>query len=73
MFLDHRKKVKAPITEKAYPSFLAKFQKLNEKDWPPCKVVDLLVEKGWRWFKPEWLEGKPGSIPESEKWSPSDG
>jgi hypothetical protein len=59
LFLSHRKAVKAPIVETAYPSFVAKFKKLDAKGWPPGKVVDLLVEKGWRWFNPDWQKDRP--------------
>lgn len=59
MFLAHRREVKAAITEGAYPSFVAKFFKLKAKGWSPSVVVDTLVERGWRWFKPEWLKDEP--------------
>lgn len=55
VFLAHRKAVKAPVTEKAYPTFIEKFFRLKSKGWPPKEVVDVMIEKGWRWFKPEWL------------------
>lgn len=63
LFLDHRKKVKAPVSEKAYPSFVEKFHKLKDAGWPPDKVVDTIVEKGWRWFKPEWMKDQPNNLP----------
>jgi hypothetical protein len=71
LFLDHRKKVKAPVSEKAFPSFMGKFEKLKEQGWVPGRVVDLMVEKGWRWFNPTWLE-KDGIRPEGHKPTPLD-
>lgn len=62
-FLDHRKAVKAPITPKSYPSFLKKFEKLRADGWSPSVVVDVMVEKGWRWFKPEWMKDGDGQKP----------
>lgn len=55
-FIAHRKAVKAPIEKGSYPSFLKKFLKLNDEGWTPDRVIDLMVEKGWRWFKPEWIK-----------------
>jgi len=58
-FLAHRKAVKAPVIPKSFPAFLGKFAKLRDRGWDPAQVVDLLVEKGWRWFKPEWVREDP--------------
>lgn len=60
-FLNHRKAVKAPIQSDSYESFYKKFDKLRAINWEPEKVVDIMVEKGWRWFKPEWLMKGKGS------------
>jgi hypothetical protein len=71
LFLDHRKKVKAPVSEKAFPSFVGKFEKLKDAGWPPDKVVDVMTEKGWRWFKAEWVQetppGKANKPPERDE------
>ena len=56
VFLSHRKAVKAPLGEKSYPLFIEKFFKLKNKGWNPQQVIDIMVEKGWRWFKPEWVK-----------------
>jgi len=63
LFLDHRKKVKAPVSEKAYPSFIEKFGKLKEAGWSPARVVDIMTEKGWRWFKGEWVKDEAQYLP----------
>jgi hypothetical protein len=63
LFLDHRKLVKAPVSKKAFEDFISKFQKLKDAGWPPGKVVDTMIEKGWRWFKPEWMKDEPNSQP----------
>jgi hypothetical protein len=59
VFLSHRKAVKAPITKESYPEFMKKFERLKEKGWLPKQVVDVMIEKGWRWFKPEWVKDEP--------------
>ena len=67
LFLDHREN---KVSKKSYPLFLTKFYNLKEKGWPPERVVDIIVEKGWKWFNPEWatnagyrLEGKTAGSP----------
>lgn len=54
-FLAHRKAIKAPVSEESYPGFLSRFDRLRGDGWLPDKVIDIMVEKGWRWFKPEWM------------------
>lgn len=54
LFLDHRKKIRAPVTEKAYQRMVQKFEKLMAQGWPPEKAVDVMIEKGWRWLDPTW-------------------
>jgi len=58
-FLAHRRSVRAAITPTAYPSFIAKFSKLRDAGFEPSFVVETMLEKGWRWFKPEWVDRKP--------------
>lgn len=59
VFLSHRKEVRAKVTPKAFQSFVKKFAKLRDQGFIPEVVVDKMVEKGWRWFKPEWLKDEP--------------
>jgi hypothetical protein len=62
-FLNHRVAVKAPIKNDSYESFYKKFEKLKTEGWEPEIVIDTMIEKGWRWFKPEWVKdyGQQGS------------
>ena len=55
-FLAHRKAIKAPVPEASFQGFVSRFQKLRDQGWDPRRVVDTMLEKGWRWFRPEWLE-----------------
>ena len=55
-FINHRKAVKAPIQKDSWDSFIKKFVKLKEQGWEPETVIDTMIEKGWRWFKPEWMK-----------------
>jgi len=56
MFLSHRRAVKAPIRKESYSLIVKKFENLKNKGWPPDKVIGIIIERGWRWFKPEWIE-----------------
>jgi hypothetical protein len=56
LFLAHRKSVKAPVAKEAYPTFIEKFLKLKEKGFEPHFVITTMVERSWRWFKPEWVD-----------------
>lgn len=58
-FLSHRKNVKAPISQDSYHSFIKKFENLKNQGWEPDLVIDTMIEKGWRWFKPEWMKSGP--------------
>lgn len=56
IFVSHRKAIKSPVTNEMRESFIKKFEKLKEQGWTPDVVIGTMIEKGWRWFKPEWLE-----------------
>ena len=77
-FLNHRKAVKAPIQKDSWESFFRKFQKLREEGWESEQVVDILVEKGWRWFNPDWIKEGPDGKQKNDKrersilWSSDD-
>ena len=64
-FLNHRKNVKAPISNDSWESFFKKFNNLKEQGYNPEFVLDTMIEKGWRWFKPEWV--KKNGITEDDK------
>lgn len=54
LFLSHRKALKVPITKEAYPTFIEKFLRLKTKGYEPHYVIGKMVERAWRWYKPEW-------------------
>ena len=56
VFLSNRKSVKAPVTKESYPLFIEKFFRLKAKGYMPEFVIGTMVERGWRWFKPEWVK-----------------
>ena len=56
VFLSHRKSMKAPVTKESYPLFIEKFFRLKSKGYAPEFVIGTMVERGWRWFKPEWVK-----------------
>lgn len=53
-FLDHRKKIKAPMTEKAEELMLKKLKSWEEQSLNPQKIIEEMIERGWRAWKPEW-------------------
>lgn len=59
-FLAHRKKQRAEVAPESYPTIVGKFENLRAQGWPPEKAVDIMVEKGWRWFHPNWVAQDPG-------------
>lgn len=56
MFLKYRKEKQAPVVKDAYPLFIEKFRRLNDAGWSPERVIDVMMEKGWRFFKPHWVK-----------------
>jgi phage replication O-like protein O len=61
VFLSHRKSMKAPVTNLTEDGFIDRFAKLREKGFEPRFVIETIVERGWKWFKPEWVESKKGA------------
>lgn len=54
-FLDHRKAMRHTLTDRGYHLLIAKLAKHATADWPPGRIIDLIVERGWRSFEPDWL------------------
>lgn len=55
-FLSHRKAKKAPVAKGTEETFFEKFKKLKDKGYEPEFVIETIIERGWQWFKPEWIE-----------------
>ena len=56
-FLAHRKAIKAPIPPQNAQRVIKKLSKLKDDGYPPEYVIETMIERGWRWYKPEWDKG----------------
>lgn len=50
--IDHRRAIKHPLTEHAAKQLASKFGATPD----PNAAADLMIERGWLGFKPEWME-----------------
>jgi len=72
MFVAHRKASKAPVAKGTESAFLKKFQGWKDQGYEPQYIVDTMIDRGWRSFKPEWVEkdggrnGKPSRTPKPD-------
>lgn len=57
-FLDHRKAKREALTPRAYQLLSTKLGKHADAEWPPGRIVDHIVERGWSSFEPDWLRRK---------------
>lgn len=61
--VDHRLKLKKPLTEHAAGLLAQQFAKCPD----PNAAADAMVVNGWQGFKPEWLERQSGRAPQRER------
>lgn len=54
-FVSHRLGLRKPLTDRAYDLLIAKLKAEASDVWPPGRIVDEMVERGWLSFKMEWL------------------
>lgn len=47
-FLEHRKKLRKPMTEKAKEIFFLKLTKLKDKGFNPTELIETAIERGWQ-------------------------
>jgi hypothetical protein len=59
-FLDHRKALRHTLTPRAYELLCGKLAKRTDPEWPPGRIIDLIIERGWRSFEWEWLDKERG-------------
>jgi hypothetical protein len=59
-FIDHRKAKRNSLTPRAYQLLLAKLDEHASDEWPPGRIVDLIVERGWLTFEPSWILNSTG-------------
>ena len=46
-FVQHRRSIRKPLTERAAQLTISELSKLNDAGWPPGDMLDLAVRKGW--------------------------
>jgi hypothetical protein len=47
-FLEHRKKLRKPMTVRAQEIFLCKVEKLMQKGFYPKELIETAIERGWQ-------------------------
>jgi len=47
-FLEHRKKLRKPMTEKAKELFFSKINKFKENGFNPTELIETAIERGWQ-------------------------
>lgn len=57
-FVDHRKLLKAPLTQRAFDQAMATAARASEIGMTPDEAIDETVAAGWRGIKLEWLENR---------------
>jgi len=55
-FLSHRIALKVPVKKESYQRCITKFEKWRSSGYEPDKVLDYMIEKGWRSFNPDWIK-----------------
>lgn len=54
-FIEHRKAKRQPLTDRAYQLLTNRLTEHANDEWPPGRIVDLIVERGWLTFEPHWI------------------
>lgn len=60
--LDHRRGKKAPVTPRWLKLFLGKMEAVRDRGGDPNAAIDLIVDKGWQGFEPDWFFNAGGSV-----------
>lgn len=59
-FVEHRVAKRQRLTTRAYELLTAKLSAEATDEWPPGRIVDEMVERGWLSFKMDWLTKPTG-------------
>lgn len=59
-FIEHRVAKRQRLTPRAYELLTAKLSAEATDEWPPGRIVDEMVERGWLSFKMDWLTKPTG-------------
>lgn len=54
-FLDHRKSQRKSLTDHAYLLLCNRLEKHADPEWPPGRIIDTIIERGWLSFEKPWL------------------
>jgi hypothetical protein len=79
-YVSHRNGLRKPLTDRAYELLVGKLTADANDIWPPGRIVDEMVERGWTSFKMEWLtkaDNRNGKRPHQHDrpsgWAPRPG
>ena len=68
--LDHRKRMKAPLTETAWKRMEPDLRALEAEGWSPDDVIAEWLAAGWRAFKADWIRNRGGGSKTEETNNP---
>ena len=54
-FIEHRKAKRNPLIPRAYDLLVAKLTAQSTDEWPPGRIIDVAVERGWLSFDMKWI------------------
>jgi len=54
-FIVHRLAKRQPLTPRAYDLLVGKLAKSSSDEWPPGRIIDTIVERGWIAFEIDWI------------------
>ena len=54
-YVDHRRAKRQALTPRAYELLCGRLAKVTLPGWPPGRIVDTIVERGWLGFEEAWL------------------
>ena len=55
-FIAHRKAKRQQLTQRAYDLLCGKLRTHSCDEWPPGRIIDTIVDRGWLSFERAWLD-----------------
>jgi hypothetical protein len=73
-FVDYRKQKRQTLTIGAYRPLVKRLAEFRgHPEWPPGRIVEEIMERGWLTFKPHWIERKTDKRNGQRDHDPADG
>lgn len=54
-YIDHRRAKRERLTPRAYELLCGRLAKVTLPGWPPGRIIDTIVERGWLTFEEAWI------------------